>query len=195
MTSHIAPARQSSDAGFTMIELLLVMTIILVITSILSPTFRMTPTREVENAANLVATHLEMARSNALGERRVVVVELDESAGRYVAYADHDGDDSVAVVSEEVDAFPAFGRRDLEGQVVFGRGSAAAVPDDATAGAITLPMSRLEFDGRGVPTPWGTAGTIYLTHSRDVEAVSAVSVYPSGAVKTWRWWPTPGEWR
>lgn len=178
-----------------MIELLLVMTLILVMTSIVSPTFRMTPTREVENGANLVASHLEMARSDALGERRVVRIEFDTLGGAYTGYADHDGDDSIAVAVEEVAAFPAFGSRDLDGQVVFGRGSASAVPGDAGPEAVTLAMSRLTFDAQGVPTPWGASGTIYLTHPRDADAVSAISLYPSGAVKTWRWWPGPGEWR
>jgi hypothetical protein len=170
-------------------------TLIMVITSIVSPTFRMTPTREVENMAHLLVAHLEMARSESLGERRVVRVDFDIPGDTYVAYADHDANDSISAVAAEVEAFPAFGTRELADRVVFGRGSASAIPGDATSGAVTLPGNVLLLDRTGLPDPWGTMGTIYLTHERDNSAVAAISVTSSGSFKAWRWWPSPGEWR
>ena len=182
-------------AGFSIIELLIVVTIMLAITAIVSPTFRISPTRRVENAAYLVAAHLELARSNAMGNRQMVRVDFDVAGGSYTAYADHDSDDAITAVAAEIQAFPEFGVRDLDDLVIFGRGSAAAIPGDAGTGAVTMANDRFLLDDQGIPFPWGTMGTIYLTHSRDNSAVTAISVASSGSFKAWRWWPDPGEWR
>ena len=71
----------------------------------------------------------------------------------------------------------------------------AAVPGDAGVGAVTLPSNQLELSVQGVPTPWGTMGTIYLVSPRDNDAVSAISVASSGSFKAWRWYPDDSEWR
>lgn len=182
-------------AGFSIIELLVVVTLVLALTSIIAPTFRLTPTRQVENAAHQIAAHLELARTEALGTRSLVRVDFDAANGRYVAYADHDDDGVINGVVPEIDAFPEFGVRSVDGLVTFGRGTAQALPGDAVAGDVTLADGRLLLDEQGIPTPWGTMGAIYLTHVEDNSAVSAVSVASSGSFTAWRWWPDAGEWR
>ncbi len=178
-----------------MIELVVVVLIIGVMTAIIAPTFRVSEERRVENMAQLVVAHLEMARTQALGNRQVVRVDFDVAGGTYVAYADHDDDDAVAGTSDEIAAFPEFGTRTLDDLLIFGRGSATTIPGDASTDEVTLPNERLEFDDQALPTPWGTMGTIYITHSRDNAAVAAVSVASSGAFRAWRWFPATSEWR
>ena len=183
-------------AGFTLIELLMVVTLILVLTSIVAPTFRMSETRRVQNQAYEIVAELALARTHALGQRRLVRVQFDVGGNAYTAFADHDEDDAIGAVAAEVAAFPDFGVQTLDDLVVFGRGSADAFPGDPLPGAVTLPSNMLELDDQAIPTPWGTQGTIYLTHSRDNSAVSAIRVSSSGAFRAWRWWPgSPGEWR
>lgn len=187
--------RGEGRAGFTIIELLVVVTLIAAMTSIIAPTFRMSESRQVENMAHLIVAHLELARTEALGNRQLVRVDFDTSAQSYTAYSDHDEDDAIGAVAAERAAFPEFGIRNLEDLVVFGRGSASAVPGDAGTGSITLANNRVLLDAQGLPSPWGTMGTIYLVHSRDNAAVSAISVSSSGAFKAWRWVAGAGEWR
>jgi len=187
--------RDARRGGFTLIELLVVVTLILALTSIVAPTFRISPTRQVQNMAFQVVSQLELARSQALGNRQLVRVQFDVAGGRYIAFADHDDDDAIGATADEIAAFPEFGVQELDDLLLFGRGSAAPHPDDAGLGAVTLPSNQLELDDQGIPTPWGTMGTIYVTHSRDNSAVAAVSVAASGAFRAWRWFPTPGEWR
>lgn len=181
--------------GFSIIELLVVVTLVLALTSIIAPTFRLTPTRQVENMAHQIVAHLELARTEALGTRRLVRVDFDVANDRYVAYADHDEDGVINAAVAEIDAFPEFGVRSLEGLVTFGRGTAAALAGDAGTDQVTLAGGRLSLDNQGIPTPWGTMGVIYLTHVEDNSAVSAVSVASSGAFTAWRWWADTGEWR
>ncbi len=64
-------------AGFTMIELVVVVLIVGVMTAIISPTFRMSEERRVENMAQLMVAHLEMARTQALGNRQMVRIDFD----------------------------------------------------------------------------------------------------------------------
>jgi prepilin-type N-terminal cleavage/methylation domain-containing protein len=188
-------ARLGKDAGFTLIELVLVVTIILVMTSIIGPTFRVTPTRQVENMAQLIVAHLELARTEALGNREMIRVDFDLVARTYTAYADDDGDGAVTGAAAEIAAFPEFGTRTLDDLVTFGRGTSTALPGDTGSGEVTFANDRFTLDNQGIPTPWGTMGTIYLTHARDASAVAAISVASSGSFKAWRWWPDAGEWR
>lgn len=187
--------RTSRDGGFTIIELVLVVAIMLIMTSIIAPTFRVTPTREVENTAHALVAQLEMARTEALGERHMVRVDFDVVSRTYTAYADDDGDDVIGGTAGEIQEFAEFGVRTLPDLVTFGRGTASALPGDGGVGEVTLTGAQLTLDREAIPTPWGTMGTIYITHMRDADAVAAVAVASSGSFKAWRWWPTPGEWR
>ncbi len=62
-----------------------------------------------------------------------------------------------------------------------------AIPDDGGSGAITLPGSRVEFDSRGLTTPMGTGGVIYLRHEVKATAVTAIAVSPAGSIRLWTW--------
>jgi prepilin-type N-terminal cleavage/methylation domain-containing protein len=187
--------RGGARHGFTLVELVVVLGIVLVMTSIIGPTFRVTPTRQVENTAHMVASQLALARSSALGNHEVLRADFDVPGRAYTAYMDNDNDGVITGSTAEMQAFPQFGRRTLDDLVVFGRGSAPTLPGDGGAGEVTLNQARISFDRQGVPTPWGSMGTIYLTYSRDASAVAAVSVASSGSFTVWRWWPNPGEWR
>jgi prepilin-type N-terminal cleavage/methylation domain-containing protein len=182
-------------AGFTIIELLVVVTIIGVMTMIIAPTFRISEERRVENMAHLVVSHLEMARTQALGNRQYVRVDFDEAGGTYVAYADHNGDNTITGVAAEIAAFPEFGNRELDDLLIFGRGLAPVLPGDAGTEPVTLTNDRFLLDNQAIPTPWGTMGTIYITHSRDNTAVAAISVASSGAFRAWRWMPALNQWQ
>ena len=182
-------------AGFTLLEMLIVVTLVLIMGSIVASTFRLSPTRRVENMAYQMVAHLELARSEALNNRHMVRVVFDTIGLGYTAYVDHDDDDSITEVAAEALAFPSFGTRDLEDLVIFGRGAAAKIPGDTGDGGVTLTGGELDLSDQGLPEPWGTMGTIYLVHSRENTAVSAISVASSGSFKAWRWWPDPGEWR
>lgn len=185
----------SERGGFTLIEMILVVTLVSIMTSIIAPMWRMSPAQRVENAAYAMATELELARSEALSERRLIRIVFDVSGGTYAAYEDHDENGTIAASAAELAAFPAFGTRTLPDRVSFGRGSAGAVPGDPGLGAVTLASNQLDLNVQGVPTPWGTMGTIYLVSPADNDAVSAISVASSGSFKAWRWYPDDSEWR
>ena len=145
--------------------------------------------------ARQIVSHLELARSNALGSRQITKIVFDETAGTYTAYVDHDRDSNITQTFDEVTAFAEFGERDLEGFIEFGRGNASTIPGDPSLLPVTLTDNVLDLTIQGVPEPWGTMGTVYLVHERDADAVAAISIASSGSFKSWRWSPGAGEWR
>ncbi len=184
--------------GFTLIELVIVMVIMIIVVGIVSPRLQVSPTRQVQGMAQQMVAHLELARSHALGQRQLTRVVFDEESRNYTAYVDHDRDDSVTEDFAEVTAFPEFAVRRLERLIDFGRGNASMIPGDSSSWAVTLPnntggISKLDLSVQGVPDPWGTAGTVYLVHRDDHDVVAAISIASSGSFKAWRW--QGGEWR
>ena len=183
--------------GFTVVELVIVMAILVIMVGVVAPRLQISPLRRVEGMAHQMAAHLELARTNALGKRFMTQVVFDESARTYTAYVDHDRDGNITqhVSNVEVNAFAEFGERELEMFVDFGRGNASPVPGDPSLDAVTLTSSTLDLSAQGVPEPWGTMGTVYLVHRDDKDAVMAISIASSGSFKAWRWSPGGNEWR
>ena len=175
--------------GFSLIELVVVVLLIGALTSIIAPSFTVQPRHRAEDEARRLVSSLEMARSRALAQRQRVRVsfDFDASGDGYTAWVDHDRDGDIDEVEAERDSFPAFGSIALHRTMELGRGNADPVPGDAGSGAVTLTDNELDFSIQGVPDPWGTMGTIYLVAREDRDAVSAVSVAASGAVRTWTW--------
>ena len=179
--------------GFTVIELVIVMSMMVILVGIVAPRIRVSPTRRVQGVAYQMVGHLELARSRALGQRQLTRVVFDETDRTYTAYVDHDRNDNLTEIAVEVEAFFEFGERELDMFVEFGRGNASTIPGDPSLDAITLASNELDFSVRGVPEPWGTTGTVYLVHQDDPDAVFAISIASSGSFKAWRWFQ--GEWQ
>ena len=194
--AHDSGTRSRRDTdGFTVIELVIVMAILVIMVGIVAPRIQVSASRRVEGMAHQMVAHLEMARSNALGKRFMTEVVFDESARTYTAYVDHDRDSDIRQRDEEVEAFPEFGARELEMFVDFGQGNASPIPGDPSLDAVTITDATLGLSIQGVPEPWGTMGTVYLVHRDDPDAVMAISIASSGSFKAWRWSPGGDEWR
>jgi type II secretory pathway pseudopilin PulG len=181
--------------GFTIVELVIVMSIIMILAGIVAPRLQVSASRRVEGMAHQMVAHLELARSNALGTRQMTKIIFDETEGTYTAYVDHDRDGNITEIFDEVTAFAGFGERDLEMFIEFGQGNASPIPGDASLDAVTIANNTLDLSTQGVPEPWGTMGTVYLVHRDDPDAVAAISIASSGSFKAWRWSPGGSEWR
>jgi prepilin-type N-terminal cleavage/methylation domain-containing protein len=171
--------------GFTLIEMLIAITLVSVMMAIAIPFMKVSTSRRVRTQASQLARDLELARTRAMSTRNNARLVFDESGKFYVGYSDHDRDDVILETEVETQALRGFGRRDLSPDVNFGRGSAGAVPGDTGSGGVTFLLSRVEFNGRGVTIPFGTRGAVYFTHRDDPEAAAAVTVTGSGTVKLW----------
>ena len=172
--------------GFTLVEMLITISLISVLLAIAIPFMRVSPTRQVRLAATQLSRDLEMTRTRAMSARQLVRISFDDKNLAYTGYADANDDGKITETKVELDALRVFGGREFDPRIQFGRGNAGAVPGDtAGSGAITFPTDYVEFNPRGVTVPFGTRGAVYLVHNDDPDAVAAVAVTGSGSVKLW----------
>lgn len=175
-----------SRKGFTLIEAITVVVMVGLMMAIGIPYLRISPYKETRNAGMQLARDLEAVRTRALATRSAARIVLDPSGARYTGFLDDDRDGVIVENPVEQRALRAFaGNRAVGRHVMFGRGTAGAVPNDTASGAITFTNDRVEFDPRGVTAPFGTRGVIYLVNQREPTAVVAVAVSGAGSLKLW----------
>ncbi len=178
-------AREQQD-GFSLIELLTVLTMVGLLTTMAAPMLRVSPTRKVSSAGKQLLYAMDNARTAAMATRRKARVTFDSEDRTYVRYLADKAGGSVEEGKKEREALQGRGVRTLPADVDFGLGSAPRLPGDTASGAITFEDERVEFDERGITMPFGVSGVIYLTHARHPDIVVAVSVSGAAAFRLWK---------
>ncbi|HKS07033.1 MAG TPA: prepilin-type N-terminal cleavage/methylation domain-containing protein [Gemmatimonadaceae bacterium] len=182
-------------SGFTLIELITVMAVMAAMMAIVAPKLRVTAKTKARIAARQLMIDLEQVRNRSLSQKKKVRIAFNTVANSYTAYADHNSDGVITESATERSALNAFGVRTLESGIVFGRGNATAgIPSEAGVGAVTYAGAAADFDTRGIPTPVGTTGTVYVTTTSDPSAVYAVSMTAAGSYRFWSFNPN-GSWQ
>ncbi len=171
--------------GFTLIEVVMVMVVMGLMIAIAGPRMRVSPLRKVSQVATQLANDIELARTRAMSTRSGVRVAFNATGTRYQGFLDDNRDGAFTESVAERNALRAFGERALPSYLTFGRGSAGPIPGDSLPGAITFANDRVEFDARGVTSPFGIRGTVYIAHKDYPDAVAAVSVSPSASLVVW----------
>ena len=171
--------------GFTIIELLAVVSIVGIMMAIILPKFRVSEKTEVQLAGMQLAQDIDVARTRALSTREMVRVAFTTGTRKYAGYLDENGDGTISESATEWQALRGFGVRELPTRIQYSRGAAGAIPGDASSEAVSFPDGRIEFDSRGLTTPMGTRGVVYLANENDPYAVVAIQVTPSGNVRFW----------
>lgn len=177
-------------AGFSLVELVVFLTIVGVTLGVLIPRIRPSARSKVDQAALQLVNDLDVSRTRALATRSLVWVTFSQSPDSYLGYLDSNRDGTIAKTAAEAEALRGSGARTLPDGVTFGRGSAPAL----TPGDPVIPaLKRVEFTSRGFGTVAGASANIYLQSDTDGGAVSAVMVLPSGAVRVRRY--VNGAWQ
>jgi prepilin-type N-terminal cleavage/methylation domain-containing protein len=180
-------------AGFTLIEMMIVVVVMGLAMMIAVPRFRASSKTKARMAATLLTSDIELARSKAMAHRATVRVVFTAATNSYTGYLDFDRDGVIGESVAERDSLHAFGTRVLPNGASFGRAGQADITDFAGAGAITFPAPQINFDGRGLSTPFGTRGVVYVQLADDTAAVAAVTVSGAGGVRLWT--SEGGYWR
>jgi prepilin-type N-terminal cleavage/methylation domain-containing protein len=184
---------RTTRAGFTLIEMLIVIVVMGLAMMIAVPRFRVSDKTKARQVATQLAADLEVARSKAMAHRATVRVVFDAATNSYTGYLDFDRDNVLAQSTAERDSLHAFGTRVLPTGASFGRAGQVDITNFAGAGAITFPTPQVNFDGRGLTTPFGTRGVVYVHLAADTGAVAAVTVSGAGGVRLWT--SEGGYWR
>jgi prepilin-type N-terminal cleavage/methylation domain-containing protein len=183
--------------GYTLVEMLIVMLFLAVALSFTMPrAMKPTPRIQVGLAARSMTRDMEQMRMRAIAAKRSIRLRFEAGDDFYSAFMDLTPA-RLGVIGETADEARASGLLSqgsnsgipgvrLSKGVSFGRGSASGgPPGSATSGAIVLEGDRVEFDSRGLVTPAGTGGVIYLVHEDDPTAVAAVTISDASAFATW----------
>jgi prepilin-type N-terminal cleavage/methylation domain-containing protein len=178
-------AMRGPRRGFSLIEVLIVVVLIGIMMAIVVPRFRVSQVTKTRQAADQLVRDLEAVRSRALATRSVARIAVDPVTGTYIGYLDNDRDGTLSQSAAETTALEVFRTRALDSDVRFGRGGAPDLPGFPGAGSVTLPNSRVDFDARGLTTPLGTRGVVYLTSVTDAKAVTAVSISAAAGIQAW----------
>ena len=171
--------------GFTLIEMIFVLAMMGILFAITIPRIRVSPAKKVRLAAQQLVRDLELARTRALATKKNARVVFNVGGNLYTSYLDENRDGVFDLSQAESRALGARGRIELPRGIGFGIGGATALPGDPGAPPITLAGNAVEFSARGVTTPFGSRGTIYLVHASDPNAVSAVSITAAGSFQWW----------
>lgn len=185
--------RHERRAGFTLIEMVIVIVVMGLAMMIAVPRFRVSDKTKARQVATQLAADLEVARSKAMAHRAMVRVVFDAASRSYTGYLDFDRDNVIAQSTAERDSLRAFGTRVLPTGASFGRAGQVDITNFAGAGAITFPTPQISFDGRGLTNPFGTRGVVYVQLAADPGAVAAVTVSGAGGVRLWT--SEGGNWR
>ena len=172
----------------TLVEMVVVVAIVGVVMSVMLPRLHASSLTQAQMAGMQLLQDLDLARTRALASRSLVrMAFVTTGTQSYTGYLDTDNDGVIGGTAAESQALMAFGTRTLPPGIVFGRGSATAVPDVSASGVVTFANGQADFDSRGLPTPHKTTGAVYLQYSADPAAVVAVSVAASGNLRLWTW--------
>ena len=185
--------RRHCRAGFTLVEMVIVIVVMGIAMMIAVPRFRVSSQTKARQLASQLTGDLEVARSKAMAHRAAVRVVFDAASNAYTGYLDFDRDGTIGETTAERDSLHAFGTRVLPTGASFGRAGQPDITDFAGSGAITFPTPQVNFDGRGLTAPFGTRGVVYVQFADDTAAVAAVTVSGAGGVRLWT--SEGGSWR
>ena len=165
--------------------MLTVVVMIGLLVAIVVPRFRVSPLTHARNAADQLVRDLEQCRTRALSTRSMVRVVFDPVANTYTGYLDINRDSLFTLSTAETDSLRAFGTRPLTDGVVIGRGATPDLPAMPGLGNITFTGNQIDFDSRGLTTPFGTRGVVYFIHQNNPAAVAAVTVTSGAGIRSW----------
>ncbi len=177
--------------GFTIVELVIVMAILGIMAAVAVPRLRRTPLQEADGEARRLLQSLELARTRAYAARAAVLVVVDDSTVSF--HLDADRDSTFTESATERDAFGSGAVVRLAPAVTLVQGGTGAVPGDTVAARAAGTVQRWRLDPRGVPEPFGTTFTLYVTHRDESLASAAVTMTAAGNTRPWRY--TAGGWR
>lgn len=171
--------------GFSLIEMLVVIAMIGILLTIMVPKIRVSRAQKTYRAAEQLVQDIEMVRTRAITGRALTRIAFVTATNSYTPYFDDNGDGALTQSAAETAAIRGLQTRTMTDGVIYGRGAAPQLPGFAGAGVVTFASTRVDFDTRGLTTPFGTKGVVYFTNTFDATAIAAVSVTAGAGTRRW----------
>ncbi len=180
--------RSDSASGFTMVELVGTMGVILVVGAIAVPSFISAyRSYQVSDAATQLAGILQATRLEAIRHNTPVKCIIQQAAGVTNIWADSNGN-STEDPGERQIVFSGAANLVDAGNVP-GTATLTVAVGVSTLTNVSVSNATLGFDQRGAVTDPGS-GSVYALYIANISAPGAgyraVILFPSGSVQTWQ---------
>jgi type IV fimbrial biogenesis protein FimT len=200
LNANFVSPRRSPRNGFSLVELVLSLAVLLVITTLAIPVVvRSLQTYQLNSTASQLAGMIKFTKFDAIRQNTHVTFQILQSGTNWIVWADSNGDGAPDGAEPQM-VIPVAGNDTLLPQSSVP--SPSPIATTLGGGGTTLPWTVLSgnggiiYDQRGVvvaPPPGGgplvtaaTIYTLYLGNPNDPNAgYRAVITLPSGAVQVW----------
>lgn len=178
--------RKHSAAGFSLIELMIVVGILMVVAAMATPKIMtVVADARMRGAVNSASGLMQQARMAAIKDNQLRKVKYSNIASGGFMYVDVNDDGTIQSTEPQVQM----------GNTILAYSTPTGIPALASTDLSYTPVvvSTVMFNSRGLPcsatTTCGSGMVIYFTDTRNVGSPGwgAVSVSPAGRVKTWMW--------
>lgn len=196
--------KMNDQKGFTMLEMMVVIVILLIIAGIAIPSFfKMRPNVTINGATSQIRGDLMWMRMRAISENNNYIVQFYQQTVNGVEkykYSIYDDDDSNGTTNTSNLAKTVV-INDLYPLVTYEYYNTINEVDNGTvmSDEITFTGDSITFQPNGRPTETNADKAIYLILSNDFETgekgrMRAVSVSIAGSVKTWKYDSNAAKW-
>ena len=187
MRVRTATTAASASRGFTLLEMLLVLAIVIVIAGLGIPALQLMLTRsKLQGSAREISIQLGSARVAAMRLGRNVVVRPDYVAQTLVSFVDEDGDLTVDLNEEELAALPIPGSGGPRGVYLMGPNGIAGTADEPAQSVDGLTQVAGENLRVAVFLPDGSirdTGGLRISDGKDQANVFEVRIEPAATAR------------
>ena len=184
MTKSGNPANGTSSGGFTIVELVVSIAVILIITGVALPSFLQSyRTYQLSDAASKAANLLKLTRFEAIRRNTPVSCQIRQAGSATNFWVDSNGNASMDVGETQVVFTGTVGP--ISAGAAPGTGALAAAVGVPTLTSVSPTNATVTFDQRGAVNP-AAVYVLYLGNPALPNLGSrAVILLPSGSVQVW----------
>jgi len=180
---------QSNDAGLSLIELILLLSLLLLLTAVAVPQLtRYLEFYQLDSGTQWLTSNLEIARYSAISGRKTVVVQFNESNASYGLFEDKNDNGNLEPGERNLGIYRLPEHVQFKGDGLIGPPSD---PSSPVTDPITFNGDRIGFNALGKIN--GGIGTVYLEN--DLGDASAISFNIASRFKVYRWDKSTKVWK
>jgi len=179
--------RISHEAGFSLLELLITMTVIVIVTAIAVPSFtRMYRAYQLDDVASQVAGVIKITRFEAVRRNMQVNCKITQSGSNPATttiWTDSNGNGTVDSTEKQILLSSVANM--VSASTPPGTTALATAIGTSTLTAVSLSSGSITFDARGAVTP-AAVYVLYVGNAAIPDyGYRAVILLPSGSVQVW----------
>lgn len=184
MSLHLTSRLIKAKGGFTLVELMIVIAIIVIGSAIAIPAYNITikPTAELNGAARQLYSDIQLIRLRAVSENRRYGIDFDSTSDDYIVFEDANGDfeyDAGETILKRVQFSAGLGYGRVSFDANYGSGDGVTFTGTGVANSFS-------FSTRALPSP---NGIVYLKNNKNPPEGRMVNVNSMGGVRIQKYNP------